>query len=142
MSNRRPFAVSIMAALSAFAGLLLFASGVVLVAGGPGLIYEDTAAVSVGIHYLIAAGTNLVVATGLFRLWTPVRAFAIGYAAVSLMVVIPLILLDTPTPALIVQGISQVVMLLMFLDSGNRAAFDPILSATHPGQTNDGDTPR
>lgn len=130
MSNQRPFVVSVMSALSAIAGLVLLASGVVLVEGGPGLIYEDTAAVSVGINYLVAAGANLVVTAGLWRLWIPIRAFAIGYAAVSLVVVIPLVLLDAPTPALIAQGIVQAMMLLMFLDSGNRAAFDPILSTT------------
>jgi hypothetical protein len=139
MSNERPFVVSVTAVLSAVAGLLLFGSGVVLVAGGPGLIYEDAAAVSVGIHYFVGAGTNLVVAAGLWRLWTPIRAFAIGYATVSLVVVIPLILLDAPTPALIAQGIIQAVVLLMFLDSGNRAAFDPISSATRPSQTDNVD---
>lgn len=132
MSTQRPFVVTVVAVLSAIAGLVLLGSGVVLVEGGPGLIYEDTTAVSVGMNYLIAAGANLVVAAGLWRLWTPIRAFAIGYAAVSLVVVIPLILLDAPTPALIAQGIVQAMVLLMFLDSGNRAAFDPILSTkTH-----------
>lgn len=140
MSNQRPFFVSVMAVLSAAAGFLLFGSGCVLIVGGPGLIYEDTVAISVGIHYLIAAGMNLVVAIGLWRLWAPVSSFAIGYALVSLVVVIPLIFLDEPIPALIAQAIVQAMMLLMFLDSDNRTAFDPILSVPHSVQTDEMDT--
>lgn len=126
MMRQRPSSLTLMAILSALAGLLMFAAGLVFVNDTPGLIYKDGSAVSVGICYLIAAGSNWVIAVGLWRLWTPIRSFAIGYAVVSLVVVIPLILLDQPNAALIAQGSVQIVMLLIFSDFGVRGAFDPL----------------
>ena len=130
MSRQRPFSISLAAILSVVAALLMFAGGIVLVAAGPGLRYEGDAAIGIGINYLIAAGIDLVIAVGLWRLWTPIRSFAIGYAVVSLVVVIPLIIIDTSTASLIAQGIAAAVILVVFLDFGVRAAFDPIPVST------------
>lgn len=132
MPRQRPFMLTLMVVLNVIAGLLLFVSGTVFASGDPRVIYTGDAAVAVGINYLIAAGADFLIAIGLWQLWTPIRAFAIGYAFVNLIVVVPLVLFDTWTAPLIAQGIVQGLMLVTFYDSRNRAAFDPITADSQP----------
>ncbi len=127
MSNRRPTTVSLLAVMSAVAGLLMFLGGIVFVKNDPWLIYQGGSAVGIGISYLIAAGSNWVIAAGFWRLWTPIRAFALGFAFISLIVVIPLLLLDYANVALGAEALAGAAVLVAFLESGIREAFDPPL---------------
>jgi hypothetical protein len=124
MAKQRPPVISLLATLNAFAGALLFLSGIALLDGGQGTIFQDTGAVGVGLIFLIASGINFVIAVGMWRLWTPIRDFSIGYSFVSLIVFIPLILMQKATFPFIMQVIAQTVGLLIFLDINIRDVFD------------------
>jgi hypothetical protein len=136
MSKQRPSVISLLAALNAFAGALLFLSGIALLDGGQGTIFQDTGAVGVGLIFLIASGINFVIAVGMWRLWTPIRDFSISYSFVSLIVLIPLILMQKATFPFIMQVIAQIVGLLIFLDINIRDAFDATSYISHAEKSN------
>jgi hypothetical protein len=77
MSKQRPSVISLLAALNAFAGALLFLSGIALLDGGQGTIFQDTGAVGVGLIFLIASGINFVIAVGMWR-WCCLRRSRFG----------------------------------------------------------------